>query len=69
MFEYQRERRYSWLLLPHELEDLPNPIFNKQLDEIKTASDEFLINNVYTDVKRPTAPKVDKKVKTVSRRT
>jgi hypothetical protein len=29
MFEYQRERRYSWLVLAKELEDLPNPEFYK----------------------------------------
>lgn len=55
MFEYQRERRYSWPVIPKDT--IPyDDTFKRQLDEIKGAAEEFLIDNCYTDVKR-----VDKK--------
>ena len=68
MFEYQRERRYTWPVIPKDSISADN-VFNRQLEEIKGAAEEFLIDNCYTDVKRVDKRKVQVKPKTISRRT
>ena len=57
-------------MLPKALESVPNPTFAAQLNNIKEAADDFLLDNVYTDVKREDNSLLPtRKPKTVSRRT
>lgn len=68
MFEFQRERRNSWPIIPKD--SIPHDsTFKQQLDEIKGAAEELLIDNCYTDVKRVDKKKEQIKPKTISRRT
>lgn len=63
------ERRYSWPL-PREQEDIDmDPAFLHHVEDIKLAAEDYLIDNVYTDVKPKDLKKEKRKVKTVSRRT
>lgn len=63
-------RRYSFPLSPRTLRDLPDrQQFERQVDDIKVANEDFLIDNVYTEVATVYLTKPKPKVKTVSRRT
>lgn len=47
----------------------PDPMFVRQVQDIKKAAEDYLIDNVYTNVKVEDPDNTRKKVKTVSRRT
>lgn len=65
-----RTRRYSFPLSPTRLTDLPDTLgFSRQIDDIKKANTDFLIDNVYTEAKKTLDPFAKRKIKTVSRRT
>ena len=65
-----RERRYSFPLSPTRLKELPNTlVFEKQIEDIKQANTDFLIDNCYTETKPVLDPFSKRKVKTISRRT
>jgi hypothetical protein len=69
MADYFRERRYSWPLNKGQIDSVPNPQFEKQIGDIKDAAEDYLIDNVYKEVKKEDPLKLLKKPKTVSRRT
>ena len=65
-----RARRYSFPLSPTRQKNLPNAdVFGLQLDDIKKANKDFLIDNVYAEARRVLDPFAQQKKKTVSRRT
>jgi len=65
-----RVRRYSFPMSPTRLKNLPNTlVFERAIDDIKDANQDFLIDNCYTDTKPVLDPFAKRKVKTVSRRT
>ena len=65
-----RARRYSFPLTPRRIDEIPNvPLFERQISDIKQATKDFLIDNVYTETKPILDPFAKRKVKTVSRRT
>ena len=65
-----RARRYSFPLSPTRLTNLPNTlVFERQIEDIKQANKDFLIDNVYTETKPVLDAFQKRKVKTVSRRT
>lgn len=68
MFDYQRERRNTWPVIPKDSIPVEDN-FKLKLDEIKGAAEEYLFDNCYTDVKRVDKRKEQTKPKTISRRT
>lgn len=68
--EQEPRRRYSYPLSIGKLEQIPDRLlFERQVDEIKAANEDFLQDNVYTEVQTHPKPKPRIKIKTVSRRT
>ena len=71
--EEEPKRRYSFPLSPKRLVQVvaapATDFFANQIEDIKEAQVDFLIDNVIAEVKREEDPIVKKKVKTVSRRT
>jgi|LauGreDrversion4_2_1035121.scaffolds.fasta_scaffold17818_5 hypothetical protein len=65
-----RQRRHSFPLSPRSRKNVPDPQFKAQIQEIKQANLEFLMqDNVYADCKPSDKTKEERKKKTVSRRT
>lgn len=65
-----RERRYSFPLTPRRKKELPNTlVFERAIEDIREANQDFLIDNVYTETRHQVDPLEKKKKKTVSRRT
>jgi hypothetical protein len=67
-----KPRRYSYPLTPKSRDTVPDPIFKKNLTDIKNAQvvvKEVLDNNVYAECKAPDKNKEKDRRKTVSRRT
>jgi hypothetical protein len=64
------KRRFSWPIEPAlDGQIAPDPMFAKQVQDIKKAAEDYLIDNVYTNVKIEDPDNTRKKIKTVSRRT
>jgi len=65
-----RERRYSFPTTPTRVKNLPfSLVFSSQINDIKQANKDFLIDNVYTETKPVLSAFEKRKIKTVSRRT
>lgn len=65
-----RVRRYSFPMSPTRQKNLPNTLlFERQIEDIKQATTDFLIDNVYTETRPKLEPFAKRKIKTVSRRT